>query len=114
MKSQIILYFFILFNCMCIISPCIPEYNSSSKDLIYSNKTKINRTLIEIPSAKTCNITKDPLKEMIICYHGKCVSKLVPLNQTHEEKVVFCLCAEVKLIIIFLNVFIDNILYCQI
>ena len=78
--------------------------NEPSKFLFFSNKTKyqnltwryLNDTLIEIPSKKACNVSTDQTKEKITCYQGKCVSKLVPLNETHKERVAFCLCSEVK------------------
>ena len=64
----------------------------------FVNRTSINRTLIEIASSRTCNKTIEPEKEEVYCYHkGKCQSKLVPLNNTHYERVVFCLCAKVIL-----------------
>lgn len=62
----------------------------------FANRTSINRTLIEIASSRTCNKTVEPEKELVHCYHkGKCQSKLVPLNHTHYERVIFCLCAKV-------------------
>ena len=63
----------------------------------FVNRTSINRTLVEIASTKTCNTTQEPTKEEVFCYHkGKCQSKLVPLNETHYERVIFCLCANVR------------------
>ena len=94
---------FIAFGFISASFQCIPEYAQNLEKWVYSNKTtqlisrySNNESMVEIASIKTCNITAHPTKEILICYQGKCVSKLVPINQTHQERVTFCLCAEVK------------------
>lgn len=63
----------------------------------YANRSSINRTLVEIAATRTCNKTAEPTKEEVYCYHnGKCQSKLVPVNESHYERIIFCLCAKVK------------------
>ncbi len=70
----------------------------------FANRTSIVRTLVEIASSRTCNKTVEPEKEEVYCYHnGKCQSKLVPVNETHYERVVFCLCSKVIIILFLLK-----------
>lgn len=92
--------FLILINTLSTTIACFTNRKVSSVAMTmtttpenYVNRTTRNITLIEISSTKTCNNTIEPNKELFICYHnGVCKTKLVPLNFSHYDRKVYCLC----------------------
>lgn len=78
------------------------QHHQASSNLFYlvNNENYIvnssKRNISFIDSTRTCNITNEPSKSLLYCYHnGKCLPKLIYLNKTHYSKDVFCLCIEV-------------------
>jgi hypothetical protein len=106
-KLKDLFSFFILIIALNSSIACFRSKRQSGEDKMvsvtpnFANRTSIVRTLVEIASSKTCNKTVEPEKEEVYCYHnGKCQSKLVPVNETHYERVVFCLCSKVIIILL--------------
>ena len=64
----------------------------------YRAKGLSTKQPILIDSTNTCNRNNEPDKKLLICYNkGVCESIDSPLNDTHTEKKVYCLCVSVSI-----------------
>ena len=55
-----------------------------------------NITIID--SNQTCNKLLNPNKTLVFCFHnGVCQSVVSPINQTHYQRIIYCVCQKVIL-----------------
>ncbi len=100
-KLSLLLHIFLIIN-MTVCYACSRARKKLGQLQLLTDEQQIElitlrRSYTVIESRQTCNLTLEPKKSLLHCYHGgKCFFKKIFLNSTHIENDVYCVCQSVN------------------